>query len=73
MLMDFKYHNIHGRNHTAHSEFAMKEFRANNGSKVGNHASYYGLAPNDLLVDGDLGVWKTALTLGPVLAEGHYG
>ncbi|HUO27751.1 MAG TPA: hypothetical protein VMU80_00940 [Bryobacteraceae bacterium] len=73
MLMGFKYNNIYGRNQTKHSDGAMEDYRKNKGAFITWHAEHYGLAENRALEDGDLGVWKRALDLGPVLAEGNYG
>jgi hypothetical protein len=73
MLMGYKYDNVYGKGHTAHCKSAMDDYNENSGSFVGRHATYYGLAENDALEDGDLDVWKAALKLGPVLAEGKYG
>jgi hypothetical protein len=73
MLMGHKYNNIYGRNQTAHSEAAMKDYRANNGAFISWHAKHYGLIENEALDDGDIEIWKKALLQGPVLAEGRYG
>lgn len=73
MLMGQKYENIYGRGRSAHSEFAMQEYRRNQGSSIFRHAQHYGLAENADLDEGGIDVWKAALRVGPVLAEGDYG
>jgi len=74
MLMQHKYGNIYGKDRQKHSDEAVKAYKKNDGSHIGLHAQHYGLEPNDVLADcEDIGVWKTALKLGPVLAEGKYG
>lgn len=73
MLMQHKHGNIYGKGHTAHSADARKAFEANKGSHIGLHASYYNLASNDDLANGDISAWENALRRGPVLAEGKFG
>lgn len=74
MLMGHKYRNIYGRGaRTAHSGEAMEAYRRNKGSHISYHSAHYGLAENADLEEGDIDVWKAALRVGPVLAEGDYG
>jgi len=73
MLMGHKYNNIYGRNQLAHSAGALDDYNKNKGAYITWHAKHYGLTENNDLEDGDINVWKKALAIGPVLAEGNYG
>ena len=82
MLMGHKHNNIYGPGQRAHCKSALDAYNANTGSKIGIHARHYGLEENDGLAENKLAeqydvplleVWKHALRLGPILAEGKYG